>query len=553
MIILQFLLFNSLIYFLGRGILELISFFSKSKIGPENVKIFGINLNFFYPIIGLFFIGNFVTVLNFFTGVDRTWVYMIFLLILLLNFNRINSLKFSILGFLNYFLIPTILSVSTINIGIHGDAHLYQFNYQNWIRSEKIALGLTNISARFGYASMYDPISSVFWINNNAVYFHFLNLVFFVIFFNFLTINILNRKNSQLFFASYFLLIFGVLDNFGFSGGRNGFIYIEGIGKQDVAFAVIFFITNMLIITSFAKSEFSELEFRIASIMVLFSAQLRLLGILSLLPLLYWYFKVFDFKKQSLYKNMKLFILPTLLGIIWIVKNILITGCIVFPVSERLCFDQLSWYIPGTATVEAWVIADFFYGLSTEDGLVAWYNHWMSSPFNAAIAKNFVFSFLILLSLKFIFLSNKNKFSIKDSSFLLIYVVLNFYPWLNSGPAIRFGMGFFMLVIGILGFGDFEYRFLNPVFKIAENKIVLILLIVMCTFLIPRLGKYKEFAADPIYFPIIESETIDTMPNPSGWGVTPAFGSECNINIDCIPYAVGTKLYINSYGYKVFK
>tara|TARA_B110000008_G_scaffold252327_1_gene266826 strand:- start:1626 stop:1823 length:198 start_codon:yes stop_codon:yes gene_type:complete len=64
---------------------------------------------------------------------------------------------------------------------------------------------------------------------------------------------------------------------------------------------------------------------------------------------------------------------------------------------------------------------------------------------------------------------------------------------------------------------------------------------------------YKTFAESPAYFPIIESPIINTVPNPNGWGFVPEFGDECNINLDCIPYPVGVRLEMTSYGYKVFK
>ena len=46
--------------------------------------------------------------------------------------------------------------------------------------------------------------------------------------------------------VSIFVLIFGILDNFGYLGGRNGFIYFENLGKQDVTFSILFFISSFL-------------------------------------------------------------------------------------------------------------------------------------------------------------------------------------------------------------------------------------------------------------------------------------------------------------------
>lgn len=553
MVVLQFTIFYSLIYFLGRGIAEIINTVNRSDINFKQLEIFGIKFNFFYPIIALFFIGNFLTLINFFTGVNSWWINFIFIIILLFNFKRISRFKFSLEGFINYFVVPALFSVSTFNIGIHSDSHLYHFNYQNWIRSEKLALGLTNISGRFGYSSIYDYISSVFWIEGNAAYFHFLNLTFFVIFFNFLLINLFNKRKGLLFFSSYFILGYGLLDNFGFGGGRNGFLYIEGIGKQDIAFAVIFFITSILIITSIIKKEISDMEILIASMLVLFSSQLRLLGTTTLILFLFCFFRLLNYRELKIIKILTHFKILILLGPLWVLKNILITGCAIYPVSEKLCFTQLSWYRPDSARYEAEVIADAFYGLTTEKNLKAWFDHWTASQLNNNIARNFLLSCFILIIIRAVFLRNKLKVNKLDAIFIFSYLGLNFYPWINSGPSTRFAIGFLILFIALIGIGDFEYRFQNTVLQFIESKKIILFVILLCIFLIPKLSMYKTFVESPNYFPIIDSPVVKTVPNPNGWGLVPEFGDECNINLNCIPYPVGVRLEINSYGYKVFK
>ena len=40
-------------------------------------------------------------------------------------------------------------------------------------------------------------------------------------------------------------LLFGLLDNFGVDGGKNGFVVFQSIGKFDVSFGILFLITNL--------------------------------------------------------------------------------------------------------------------------------------------------------------------------------------------------------------------------------------------------------------------------------------------------------------------
>jgi len=41
------------------------------------------------------------------------------------------------------------------------------------------------------------------------------------------------------------IVLFGILDNFGMAGGRNGFIDIEAVTKYDTPFAIIYFLTGL--------------------------------------------------------------------------------------------------------------------------------------------------------------------------------------------------------------------------------------------------------------------------------------------------------------------
>ncbi len=552
MVVFQFLAFYSLLFLLGRGLTQVINFFFVKDETLVDKKIFGINFEFYYPILALFFIGNTVVILNFFTGVNSYFLVFLISGAFLFNIRKKPTIKFSFFSFLNYVLIPSILSISSKDLGMHPDTGLYHLNYQNWIRSEKIAIGITNTNERFGYSSIYDHISSALWFGDNFLLLHFLNLSFMVIFFHFLSFNLFNNKNRDMFMLSYFILLFGILDNFGFSGGRNGFIYIEGIGKPDVGFAIIFFLTNILLISSIRKKSYSNLDFFVASLMALFTIQLRVFGILCLFLLGYYLLEMCDYKLINIFKKLKLLITSVVLGISWMLKNVLISSCLFFPV-EITCLHFLSWNKFEHAENAAYVVQDFHYGLPTEDGLSGWYSHWMASPLNSAIAKNFILSLLLICIIRIIFFKDKSKFNTGLNTFIFLYIVLNYYMWLYNAPAIRLAMGILLLTIGILGLGDLELRFNNNFFKLYENKVIITLTIVLCTLLVPRVYKYVEFIKNPLESNFAGAGIVETIDNPRGWGLIPKEGSECEVNIDCVPYSVEVTLsYSNFLNYKIF-
>ena len=231
MVIFQFLFFYFLLYSFGRAVFQLLNLYLNNKGKSVANEIFGFNIEFFFPVLALFVLGNIVVIFNFFSGINNIIFWIILILIFAFNFLKAPKIQVSLFNILNYILIPTILSISTKDLGLHPDTGLYHLNYQNWIRSEKIAAGFTNMNERFGYSSIYDFISAPLWFGDNFILLQFVNLSFFVLFFHFLSYNLLNKNNKDLFMASYFVILFGLLDNFGFGGGRNGFLYIEGIGS----------------------------------------------------------------------------------------------------------------------------------------------------------------------------------------------------------------------------------------------------------------------------------------------------------------------------------
>ena len=552
MIILQFLFFYFLIYSFGRAVFQLLNLFLDKKGKFISDEIFGFNIEFFFPILGLFVLGNIVVIFNFFSGINNIAFWIILILIFAFNLLKAPSLKLNLFNILNYIFIPAVLSISSKDLGLHPDTGLYHLNYQNWIRSEKIAFGFTNMNERFGYSSIYDFISAPLWFGDNFILLQFVNLSFIVLFFHFLSYNLLNKSNRDLFMASYFILLFGLLDNFGFGGGRNGFLYIEGIGKPDVAFAVIFFITNILLISSIRSKHYSNQDFVVASLLVLFAIQLRIFGILSLLLLGYYFLELSKYKMSILKNRMSLLIPSISLGFLWMLKNVIISSCLFFPV-ELTCIHSLSWNKFEHAENSAYVVQDFYYGLPTENGLVGWYNHWMSSPHNSALAKNFLLSLFIITIFRFLFFKTSSRSDLVLKIITFLFIFFNFYLWLYNAPAIRLAMGTILLCVGVLGLGNLDLRFENRLFNLYENKILITSIIIFCTLLTPRIYKYSDFLKNPFESYFAGVEIIETVENPRGWGVIPKEGHECEVNINCVPYAVEVTLSTSDFlNYKIF-
>ena len=169
-----FIFFYFLCFYIGRGIVIIFEFLLKKKF--LEYKFFEVPLYIFYPIIYLFFVGNIVMIANFFTKGFNIIVVIISTVPLVFNLFQKGdwNKKFNILSITTLF----ILGLSSNNITFHQDAASYHLSHQQFIRTEKIVLGMANLHVRYGFSSISEYVNSFFWLNNNFIIVHFVNLIF---------------------------------------------------------------------------------------------------------------------------------------------------------------------------------------------------------------------------------------------------------------------------------------------------------------------------------------------------------------------------------------
>jgi len=509
---------------MGRSIVIILD--SRKGLPAVDENIFGVNIYIFYPVLSLFALGNLAVLINFFQPTNSIypyfWVLSLFLIIL--NFKKklkINRLDFIITNFL----VPSILSVSSYKVWLHYDAGLYHLNNQLWISSHKIIFGLGNVNMWFSWSSIYEYISSLFWLNDNLIFLHFLNIIFFTLFFNFVYFQVIQNKNKFLKYSSLNIILFSILDNFGINGGGNGFLFFQTIGKPDLAFAVIFYISFILLIDSIAKNNFSSNELILLFYISLFSIQLKAFGF-YLVPLLIFYvYKLGTFK--NVFKKTKLL---SFLSLSWVAKNIVISGCIQFPF-DFTCFDSLSWYSRGRANIASAGIAAEHVAFTFDQQINDWFAQWIEHSKNFQIYTNFIISFLLLFLFNLLVFKNKKSETINSQKFIYTYGFLLFFSWLTTAPNARFGMIVCLAAISLLRFTFDEKSF----FKILINKkIIIYSLFSISILLTPRFYAYQEFFNNPFLLSDVKAPIPIYLPTTGGWGVYPENDNRCWVRIDCL-------------------
>jgi hypothetical protein len=213
------------------------------------------------------------------------------------------------------------------------DAALYHIPHQVWIQNDKIIFGLANVHNRFGLISIFSYVGANLWNSNIYDGLAFLQGIFFLIFFSFL-IYLLSKKEK-------FLkgIVISTILSF-----PVWFRYIyPSYGLVDAAFGFVFYISFIVgIYLIFKEKDDYEYYFIILFLISsIFSFMLKPSGIV-IAPFVFFVLTYLCIqKKYSVKKILKFSILPTILVSIWLLKNFINTGCLIYPVIYS-CFN-VSW------------------------------------------------------------------------------------------------------------------------------------------------------------------------------------------------------------------
>lgn len=530
---LRYSFFYLYLFLFGKFVFSIILKFTNEK--KQVFKLLYVKPQILFPLIGLVLLGNILLIYNFFLPLKHSHILLgaIFIFSLsTINF-KLSTLKIKdfirIDNLFSYLIIPGILVVSTYDTNYNFDAGFYHIPNQNWIRESNIIVGFVNIFWELGISSIYEYISASLWIDGSFTLLHLLNVYFIHFFYLFLKENILQKEDQILINISLFILVFSIFDNFGFGGGRNGFIYIQGVTKQDVTVGILFWFLSIVIMKKIIDKNIESYEVLMLSILTFFLFQIKVSGVFIFI--IYLVLLTFTLKSNSISFNKLLYLhIPVLLiGIIWFLKNLLTTGCFIFPLNIT-CLNIFDWYVDGSTLmyeIEA-IVTSQPYDFSIP------FNQWIfqtgSFEVRRQIFLNFSISIVILYSLKILFFKSYSQ----NKEFNIIcftYIALNTVYLFFFGPIPRYFIGINLFIVSTLGFYAGKSKFqISRLFKYS--------LIFISVFLLVKFSSYKSlFSGDEfrIFDPRINEEIIYESIS-SNW-VMPVYELQCWANTKCIPRA----------------
>lgn len=432
----------SISFFISIHFILVGSFIYSRIIKINEVKI-DLSKNIF---IACFFISNFLILVNFLIPLGKLVTTILFVIPFLFFYSIEKNLRTKVINYSAKFAIFALFLIAYDNIN-RPDAGLYHYPFMKILNENKIIIGSANLHFRFGHTSivqylssgynnyffsdkgMLIPLALIFY--SSAKYFYD-KMKFYV------------KKNNLLFLFSFLVLFQILYDMNRYSGFGN-----------DVPAHLIVFVSCFY----FLEKKFTEYkDFFFLSLITFFAFEIKsTMFVIFLLPI-YILIKNLNFLKEK--KNLFIFAII----FIWLLKNILISGCLVFPV-KITCSQKILWSTSKINNInsperiseenEAWAKAwpDRKNGqLSYSDYLKeGWISTWIKSHGQSVILKK-VLPLIFILILTLVFFRKNNlkstrlHFVFKERIIVLqIVMVLGTLLWFIKFPTYRYGASYIII------------------------------------------------------------------------------------------------------------
>ena len=422
-------------------------------------------------IYGLILISFITLLINFFFPLNVIINSLILILPFLIFFKNLKIyFSFNFFKFVIFNSIIVFLLLAKSNI-YRPDAILYHLPYTNILNEEKIVFGLSNLHFRFAHISIIQYFSAFF---NNFI-FGSKGITFSIaIIASSVIVNFLAHSISYLkakIFNFHFFYLFFILIFIAYKMNRYGEY------GNDAPTHFLFFFLISEIIQSFNNKKISlDANNFILAIFI----------ILNKITMAFAIFLPFIFLKKKDLFNM-LIIPKSYFAIIflslWVFKNIIVSGCAIYPVS-KLCFQNLEWSnINQTKNVsqenEAWTKAwpNFKNTNSISQAEYSKEFNWVSTWSKTHLLKitKVLLPYFLLLIFIYLYISIKlkDKNIIQDdihvNKYLILMILMIFFSivWFLKVPVYRYGYSYFVSFLG-LGFA-YLCTLHNPIKKSADK------------------------------------------------------------------------------------
>jgi hypothetical protein len=269
--------------------------------------------------------------LNFFLPIDQnisSIVFFLFLIFSTIYFLKKKTLKKTLIISIISGAITTLML--TLDNIYRPDAGLYHLPYTKIINENKIIFGVANIHFRFGHISIVQYLNAIY---NNKLFKDNGILLPVASIFSLLIIyfiaEIYNEFKNKKIYSLYIFLVLAYI--------FYGYNRYSEFGNDALGHLLLIFISSIFIKNIKPKENKITIKELILLSVFIFMNKPTLIGVFAI-PLYY----IFSLRKKNILFN-KTNIYTIIFLLLWLIKNIITSGCLIYPVA-RTCFSDLSWY-----------------------------------------------------------------------------------------------------------------------------------------------------------------------------------------------------------------
>ena len=469
-------------------------------------------------IYGIILISFIALLINFFFPLKNVINSISILLLLIFMWKKLTSFFLQKEFYIFCFASTLIISILIVGSNVYRpDAGLYHLPYINILNNEKIIIGLSNLHFRYAHTSILQHTSAIlnnFIISINGIVLPSA-LIFSAVLINFIsrTFNLikLNKYNIELYFLIFVqTFIFYKMNRY------------SEYGNDAPSHLLFFYLLSIIL-----KNKFNVKEVLNTFLLILFIILNKIILVLSFffIFLIWDKIKILDFFKYKRTYFISVFF------VLWLVKNILISGCLIFPVTSS-CFDSFKWSnknlskevsIENEAWAKGW--PDYLNKNKKNDKLLKidqysknfnWIKTWSSNHLLFMLNLTSIYLLLNIVVFFIFFRVKINNFAkVVESNNLisitvLLLIIFNLF-WLIKLPVFRYGYSYNITLIAIL-FSFIGLKFFTQRDN-YKKKYLVFLIICLCIFTLKNLNRLNNIELNYKNYPWPKFYSMDNKYN----------------------------------------
>lgn len=392
--------------------------------------------------------------------------------------------------------IALLVLILTVPVPNHGDSAFYHAQALQWVEKYSVVPGLANFFGRLAFNSSFFTTEALFsFYPVSDISSRFLNGFLVMIWFVFLYRK--STDNNETVIVRTTAILFALISILVSRG------WVSSIAP-DVTTGLFMLIITFHFILGILKQEQSSPIYLI--ILILTAITIKLPAAL-LLPILFFYPQFFQKYKR------KLFWIPMVIGLPWVVRNIILSGYLVYPYLPLLVWKP-DWLVPADlALIErAWISSwaripaePWQYVLSLP--FSSWFPHWFKGQYliNQILVVLFCVAFLWLIFKLFLSWYAEQKLA-PIHRLLWVWCGVIFI-WFTTAPDFRFGYGLIVPFLLLIFLNQFNAYLSQKLIWLKPAQIgFLTAMLLLTVYVIQKENTaLHKYVVVPEPYPVIES------------------------------------------------